>query len=182
MKSRDPKSGWFKLIKISPLGCCHFGNNVVIWCINSIFWITSVDSDELIVIRYFLKIIKDLGIFWKSLWLFHWTCRNFPSTFSEEREQKHSVSFVAFVMNQLFLLHSKKPQLELGWDCGEGEGGGGWSTEVFTHCKNPEVGQDIFKYKYFWGGTKKMRFFAGRSQTFGYYDQLLKHSLILKLP
>jgi len=85
-------------------------------------------------------------------------------------------------MNQLFLFDSKKPQPELGWDLG-GEGvGGWWSTEVSTHCKNPGVGQDIFKYKYFFGGNKKMGFFAGQSQTFGYYDQLLKHSLILKLP
>ena len=78
-------------------------------------------------------------------------------------------------MNQLFLFDSKKQQPEVG------KGGGG-STEVPTHCKNPGFGPDIFKYKYFLGGTKKMGFFAGRSQTFGYYDQLLKHSLILKLP
>ena len=52
-------------------------------------------------------------------------------------------------MNQLFLFDSKKPQPELGWDLG---GGRWWSTEVSTHCKNLEVGQDIFKYKYFGGG------------------------------
>ena len=86
-------------------------------------------------------------------------------------------------MNQLFLFDSKEPQPELGWDWGGGGWGvgGGGSTEVSTHYKNPGVGQDIFTYKYFFGGTKKIGFFAGRSQTFGYYDQLLKHSLILKL-
>ena len=55
-------------------------------------------------------------------------------------------------MNQLFLFDNKKQQRELGWDW---VGGGGGSTEVPTYCKNLRGGQDIFKSKYYLGGTKK---------------------------
>ena len=56
-------------------------------------------------------------------------------------------------MNQLFLFDNKKQQRELGWDWVGGGGGG--STEVPTYCKNLRGGQDIFKSKYYLGGTKK---------------------------
>ena len=36
-----------------------------------------------------------------------------------------------------------------------GLGGGGGSTEVPTDCKKLRGGQDIFKSKYYLGGTKK---------------------------
>ena len=49
-------------------------------------------------------------------------------------------------MNQLFLFDNKKQQPELGW---------GVITEVPTYCKNLRGGQDIFKSKYYLGGTKK---------------------------
>ena len=57
-------------------------------------------------------------------------------------------------MNQLFLFDNKKQQRELGWDW-VGGGGGGGATEVPTYCKNLRGGQDIFKSKYYLGGTKK---------------------------
>ena len=59
-------------------------------------------------------------------------------------------------MNQLFLFDSKKQQPEV-------RGGGGSSTEVpiYMYRKNLGGGQDIFKSKYYFGGTKKMGFFGG---------------------
>ena len=55
-------------------------------------------------------------------------------------------------MNQLFLFDNKKQQPELGWDW---VGGGGGVTKVPTYCNNLRGGQDIFKSKYYLGGTKK---------------------------
>ena len=60
-------------------------------------------------------------------------------------------------MNQLFGFDSKKQQPEVRWDrVGRWGGGeGSWSIEVPTYCKNLRGGKDIFKSKYYLGGTKK---------------------------
>ena len=91
-------------------------------------------------------------------------------------------------MNQLFLFDSKKQQPEVRWDFGGGGWGGGSSTEVPTYMyhKNLGGGQDIFKSKYYFGGTKKMGFFGGVksliNKLLGTMTGCKLNSLMLKLP